>query len=242
MTEKVNLSAKSRNVFGRKTNKGRKEGLIPAVVYGRGIETKSIWINDLDFKRLIKKSGESTMIVLEIDGKNDSLHRSSSEADRNVIIYDMQEDPVKGNFLHIDFFQVRMDEEIETEVELVYVGEEDAPAVKELGGVLIKNMDTVEVKCLPGDLPSEIKVDVSKLATFEDYIYIKDLKISDKVKIDLDPETVVALISPPRSEEELTQLEEKVEEDVTKVEGVVKEEVPAEGEEKKEENKKEDKK
>jgi large subunit ribosomal protein L25 len=233
MTEKVNLAATKRDVFGRKTNKGRKEGLIPAVVYGRGIKSESLWVKYLDFSRLIDKSGESTMISLEIDGKND----------RNVILYEIQKDPVKDNYTHIDFFQVRMDEEIETEVELIFANEENAPAVKELGGVLVKNMDKVTVKCLPGDLPSEIEVNVAILKTFEDRIIISDLNISDKVKIDLEPETVVALVSPPRSEEELSQLEEKVEEDVTKVEGVVKEqpdEAPAEGqEEKKEEAKKE---
>ena len=89
------------------------------------------------------------------------------------------------------------------------------------------------------DLPSEIEVDITSLKTFEDHICIKDLKISPKVKIELEPETVVALVSPPRSEEELTGLSEKVEADVTKVEGVIKKEKPAEGEEaKKEETKK----
>lgn len=214
MAEKIKLAAKTRDIFGRKTNKGRKEGLIPAVLYGRGIDTMNLWVKALDFKRLIEKTGESTMISLELDGKKDS---------RNVIIYEIQKDPVTDNFIHVDFFQVRMDQEIKTSVELVYLNEEEAPAVKELGGVLVKNIDSIEVRCLPGDLPSRLEVDAIKLKTFGDYIYIKDLNISDKIKIDLDPETVVALVTPPRSEEELSKLEEKVEEDVTKVEGVVKE-------------------
>lgn len=215
--DKVKLAADIRDAFGRRTKQGRKAGLIPAVVYGRGIDTLSLWVKALDFSRLIKKSGESTMISLEIGGKNN----------RNVVIYDIQNDPVTDDVVHIDFFQVRMDEEIEKEVELEYVGE--SPAVQDLGGVLVKNIDEIEVRCLPADLPSEIKVDISSLKTFDDYIYIKDLPISDKVKIDIDPETVVALVSPPRSESELEELEEKVEEDVTKVEGVVKPE-KAEGE------------
>jgi large subunit ribosomal protein L25 len=219
--EKVELKAKKREVFGRKTNKERKKGLIPAIVYGKSVEPMSIWVSELDFKRLLKKSGESTMISLEIDGKNN----------RNVIIYETQKDPLSERFIHLDFFQVRMDEEIETEVELEYIGE--SPAIKELGGMLVKNIDEIEVKCLPGDLPSKIEVDISVLKTFDDYIYIKDLKIPDKVKTDLDPETVVALIEPPRSEEELGKLDEKVDADVTKVEGVVKE-TPVETEEKKE--------
>lgn len=225
--EKVKLAAKAREVFGRKTRSGKKQGLVPAVVYGREVKTQSLWIKALEFAKLLKEAGESTIIELDIDGKDK----------RNVIIYETQRDPVTSRYIHADFFQVRMDEEIETEVELVYVGE--APAVKELGGVLVKNIDGITVKCLPADLPSEIKVDVSSLKTFDDHIYIKDLEISDKVKIELDPETVVSLVTPPRSEAELESLEGKVEEDVTKVEGVVKESPVPEGdsEEKKVETK-----
>ena len=209
--DKVKLAAKIRDIFGRKTKTGRKEGLVPAVVYGRKIAPKSLWFKAIDFTRLLKKAGENTMIELSIDEKDK----------RNVIIYEIQRDPVTGGFRHVDFFQVRMDEEIEKDVELVYVGE--APAVKELGGVLVKNMDEISIKCLPADLPSEIKVDISGLKTFDDHVCIKDLNISDKVKIEIDPETVVALVAPPRSEEELEGLSGAVDADVTKVEGVIKE-------------------
>jgi large subunit ribosomal protein L25 len=212
--EKINLETKNRDVFGKKTNKERKKGQIPAVVYGKGIESKNIWVNLVDFKRLINKSGESTIITLTIDGKED----------RNVLIYETQKDPVRNSFIHIDFFQVNMKEEIETKVELEYVGE--APAVKELGGVLVKSLDDLEVKCLPADLPSSIRVDISSLKTFEDRICVKDLDISPKVEVGIDPDTVVALVSPPRSESELSDLETKVEGDVSKVEGVVKETAP----------------
>lgn len=224
--DKVKLAAKTREVFGRKTKVGKKEGLIPAVVYGKKVSPKSLWIKAIDFAKLLRVSGESTMIELAIDEKDK----------RNVIIYEIQKDPVMGNYIHADFFQVRMDEEIEKAVEVVYIGE--APAVKELGGVLVKSLDEITVKCLPADLPSEIEVDITSLKTFEDHICIKDLKISSKVKIELEPETVVALVSPPRSEEELSGLSEKVEEDVTKVEGVIKKETPAESEESTKEEKK----
>ena len=213
--EKILLEATSRDILGRKTNKGRREGLVPAVVYGRGIASKNIWVKLIDFKRLVKKSGESTVIDLEIDKKDE----------RNVLIYETQKDPLRDTYRHIDFFQVNMKEEIETEVELEYVGESEA--VKAAGGVLVKSLDMVEVKCLPADLPSSIEVDISVLKTFEDRICVKDLKISAKVKVEIDPETVVALVAPPRSEDELSELETKVDADVTKVDGVVKAEVPA---------------
>jgi large subunit ribosomal protein L25 len=203
---------------------------VPAVVYGRKVAPKSLWFKAIDFSRLLKKSGESTMIELNIDDKDK----------KNVIIYEIQKDPVTGNYIHADFFQVRMDEEIEKDIELVYIGE--APAVKELGGVLVKSLNELPIKCLPADLPSEIKVDISSLKTFEDHICIKDLNISPKIKIDIDLETVVTLVSPPRSDEELKGLSEEVDADVTKVEGVVKEsDTPAEGAEGKEAEKKEEK-
>jgi large subunit ribosomal protein L25 len=200
---------------------------IPCVLYGNKIENVILWVKRKEFRSVYEQAGESTIIKLKLDGKDE----------RNVIIKEVQKDILNSNPIHIDFYQVRMDEEIEAEIELEFIGE--SPAVKELGGVLVKNMDEVPVKCLPGDLPPSIEVDVSRLKTFEDYIYIKDLTISDKVEVLVDLETVVAMVSPPRSEEELAELESEVKEDVTKVEGVVKEEETAaeEGEPKEAEKK-----
>ena len=163
------LEAKSREERGSKVNKGRKAGLVPAVVYGKKIESKSLWVSALELKRLLRKSGESTIIDLKIDGKDD----------RNVIIHEIQKEPVNGSYYHVDFFQVRMDEKIETEVELVFIGE--SMAVKAMGGVLIKSLDKVMVKCLPADLPSHFDVDISVINKFEDHIAVKDLKVLSKV-------------------------------------------------------------
>lgn len=118
---------------------------------------------------------------------------------------------------------------------LIFEGE--APAVKNLEGVLIKNITEVEVEALPKDLPHEIKVDISCLETFDEHIKIKDLKLPEGVKVLAEPEEVIALVTPPRTKEELEELEEKPEEKVEEVEGVEGEEeeikeapTPAEGE------------
>jgi large subunit ribosomal protein L25 len=219
--KKITLKAKLREKKDGKKIAEKKQ--IPAILYGRGLKNKMLWVDYLDFSRIYGEVGESTLVELSVDGDGQ---------DHRVLIYDVQQDPVTDEFSHADFYQVKMDEEIETEVELEFVGE--APAVKELGGVLVKNMDTIEVKCLPGDLPGDIIVDISKLKTFDDHIYVKDLPISDKVKIDVDPETVVALVSEPRSDEELSQLDEKVEADIDQVEGIKEKEEAAESGEKKE--------
>ena len=209
MSKAITLKADVREIVGKKVSKLRSEDMIPAVMYGNKIASQNLAVKYVDFKRVYAKAGESALIELEVS--------------------DIQLAPMSGKVSHIDFFQVNMKEEVETEIPLEFVGE--APAVKALGGVLVKNMDEISVKCLPADLPEKYVIDISTLATFDDVIAVKDLKVSEKVEIMLDGETVIALVSAPRSEESLSELDTKVEEDVSKVAGVVKE-APA-GEEKK---------
>ncbi|MCX6765647.1 MAG: 50S ribosomal protein L25 [Candidatus Moranbacteria bacterium] len=208
MTEKIILKSKIREVMGKKIKVHRKAGLIPAVLYGNKITSRPLWVNYSDFEKSYDQAGESTILELDIDGKNKA----------NVLIHDVQIDPLSEKFSHIDFFQVRMDQKIETEIPLEFIGESEA--VKALGGVLVKSIDAIPINCLPADLPAKIEVDTGALKTFDDVIKISDLNISDKVKILVDTETVVANVAPPRSEEELAKLEEKVEEDVAAIEGV----------------------
>ncbi|OGI27638.1 MAG: hypothetical protein A2359_02945 [Candidatus Moranbacteria bacterium RIFOXYB1_FULL_43_19] len=210
MTSSLTLKAETRKKEGKK--KDAPIGAIPAILYGRGIENVMLWVNRREFNRIREQAGESTVFKVKLENGEE----------RNVLIKEIQRDILNGKPTHIDFYQVRMDEEIEAKVELEFVGE--SPAVKELGGILIKNMDEIEVKCLPGDLPPKIEVDISRIKNFEDYIYVKDLPVSDKVELLADSENVVAMVTEPRSEEELAELETEVKEDVTKVEGVVKEE------------------
>ncbi len=219
--EEIILKATSRKELGKKVNVGRKSGMIPAVLYGKEIASENLWIKELDLKRLLKKSGESVIINLEIAGGKQY----------SVLINELQENPVNENYIHADFYRVKMDEKIETEIELIFVGE--SKAVKEAGGILVKSLDKLKIKCFPKDLPPHVDIDISSLNTFDDHIAVKDLKINPAIEIKIDRETVVASVAPPRSEEELKELEGKVEEDVTKVEGVIKEapegEAPKEG-------------
>lgn len=218
MTRDIILEVKKRAKAGEKP---ADKNSAPAVLYGRGVENIMLWIDKKKFGDVYDEIGESTVFKVSMGG----------EDKRNVLVKEIQRDALNGDIRHVDFYQVRMDEEIEADIELVFAGE--SPAVKEHGGVLIKNMDSIPVKCLPGDLPSEIEVNVGAIRTFDDYIFVKNLGVSDKVEVLVDPETVVAMAAPPRTEEELAELETEVKEDVTQVEGVVKEEKPegeAEGE------------
>ncbi len=211
MTIALKLTVIPRTETGKALGKLRADGAIPAVLYGREVEPISLSVNYLDFSRAYKAAGESTLIEVVPEGKKPV----------NVLIHEVTVHPLSGRFTHIDFYQVNMKEEIETDVPLEFVGESEA--VKALSGVLVRSLEEVKVKCLPNDLPHNLEVDLSKLATFEDVIKVCDIKLPNGVQMLDDMETIVATVAPPRTEAEMNALNEKVEMDVTKVEGVVKE-------------------
>jgi large subunit ribosomal protein L25 len=215
MSEILQLTATTRKEKGKYATALRKTGLIPAVVYGHGIENTNIFLTDLAFGRVLKQAGENTLIALSIDG----------DKSVNVLIADAQLHPLTGRISHADLFQVRMDEEIEAGVPIEFVGE--APAVKALGGILIRSIDTLEVSCLPANLPHSLIVDLSMLKELDDNISIADIQVPKGVELLGKTDTIVVSVAAPRTEAELAALNEKVEVDVTKVEGVVKETAPA---------------
>jgi len=207
----LSLNAELRNIIGKQVEGLRKQGLIPAVIYGKDVQSQNLTVEYLPFGRLYREGGESTLIDLKI----------GERAPVKVLVQDVQIDPVTGKFVHVDFRQVKMTEKIKAEALLKFIGE--APAVKELGGTLIKNLDKIEIECLPQDLVHEIKVDVISLRTFEDAIHVKDLKIPDGVEVLVDLDATVATVEAPLTEEEFKELEAKPEEKVEAVEVVEKE-------------------
>lgn len=182
----------------------RKQGMIPAVVYGKGLKTEHLAIAYPEFEKVFRKAGESTLVDLNIGNAN-----------KNVIIQDVQRHYLTGKFLHVDFYEVNMAEKMTAMVPLVFVGV--SKAVKENGGILLEVLKEIEVQCLPTDLPHQLEIDISSLNTFDDSIHIKDIKAGNKVEIIGDPEETVVKAMPPRDVE--AELAEPVVEDVSKVEG-----------------------
>lgn len=211
MSTALKLAVNVRTETGKALVALRESGLVPAVLYGREVAPMSLSVRSLDFSRAYKTAGESSLIEIAIDGQKPV----------NALIHDVAVHPLTGRVMHVDFYQVNMKEEIETDVPLEFIGESEA--VKALSGVLVRSLEEVKVKCLPSDLPHALQVDLARLATFDDAIKIKDIAIPKGVEVLDDIETVVATVAAPRSEAEMNALNEKVEMDVTKVEGVVKE-------------------
>jgi len=200
----MELTVQKRETFGKANKALRKEGFIPAEVYGSGVENLHISVNAKDFVRLFKEAGESTIVYLVIDGEK-----------QPVLIQDTQQDRLTQDVTHIDFYKVKMDEEITATIPLKFIGE--SSVVKDKLGALNKSITEVEVETLPGDLPQSIEVDLSVLVDLEKSIHIKDLKVSDKVKILLEPDTVVVSVLELRAEEVVEEKPADVSE--VKVEG-----------------------
>lgn len=204
----IKLNAKIRKETGRKTNALREADRIPAVVYGHKVKNLMLDIDYKDFQKVLRQAGESSLIELDIEGEKEK---------KSVLVHEIQKDPVSDKFIHIDFFQASLTEEVQVKVPLVFEGE--SIAVKDLGGTLVKNISELEVKALAKNLPHEIKVDIGGLNTFEDHILVKDLNLPKEVKVLAKPdEIIVSVARVEKVEEELAkEIEEKVE-DVEKVE------------------------
>lgn len=221
----LELQAEKREIFGKKLKPFRKEGKLPAVLYGPKEKSQPLFISLKDFKKLWKEAGESTVIQL-------NLEKSKKE----VLIQDVAMDPVKDEPVHVDFYAVQMDKPIEASVALEFSG--ISPAIKNLGGVLVKVMHEIEVEALPKNLPHELVVDISKLEKFEDKILAKDIVLPEGVKLIANPEEVIALVEESREEEIALVAEEKIAFEEIKVAGAKeKEEKEEEAEKEKESSK-----
>lgn len=195
----TNLKAKIRK------GKVSEPGIIPAVLYGPGIENVSLEIDKKVIEKMYKEVGE-TLIDLDVEGKT-----------YNVLVHETQVDPLTLELIHVDFYQPNLEEKTEADVNLEIVG--TAPAVK-FGGTMISNMRQVTVKALPKDLPSKIEVDVSGLSEIGDYIAIKDIKVEDGVEVVFDDpeEIVIQIVEPEDVDKELSEPIKEIDKEVEKVE------------------------
>lgn len=218
----LSLTVESRS---EKSSLLRKKNLLPGVVYGKDVGNLLIKLPYQEFEKIYKEGGESTIINLKYQTEKGNAKEFP------VLIREIQKDPLSNKFIHVDFYQLPMEKEVEVTVPLEFEGK--APAEYELGGVLIKNIREINIRALPKNLITSIKVDVSGLKTFEDEIKIKDLVVPNGVKILANPEEIVALVG--KAEEE--KIEEISKEEITPEEPelIKKERKEKEGEETEEE-------
>jgi len=198
------ITAEKRTKTDQPLNKLREAMRIPGVLYGAELPAESLSVQRGDFVKLLRSAGSSSLVDLELAGSS-----------VKTLIKDFQVDPLSMEPIHVDFYRVRMDKKLEATVPLKFIGE--SKAVKTDGGTLVKSQDELEIRCLPGNLPHEIEVDLSKLENFEDAITIKSLSLPEGVEALQDPEATLATVARPLTEDQLAKLEESEVSDVSEV-------------------------
>jgi large subunit ribosomal protein L25 len=201
----MQLTASLRQPLGKRSRRLLREGKLPAVVYGHNTEATPITLDRLEFQKVFVKSGRTHLVDLAIDGRTEK-----------VLVREIQTHPRRLGPIHVDFYQVNLQEKIEVEVPVHITGE--SASVKSGDGDILQPMHSIRVECLPSDIPEQFVVDITPLAEIDAELRVSDLKVPQGVTILDDPEQLVVKIVPKR--------ELKIEEEVPAAEAAV----PAEGE------------
>lgn len=186
--EKHLLKATKRTMIGRKVKRLRKEGILPANIYGKKVKSLSIQVSEKEFTLVFGKAGETGIVELTVDGE-----------EHPVLIHSVTYNPVTSRPYHVDFYQVDLKEKVTAKVPLVMVG--DSPAVKDKLGVLLHILSEIEVESLPSDLPDKVEIDVSSMKAINETVKVNQIKVSDKVKILTDPNLDIVKVVPLVSKE-----------------------------------------
>ena len=188
--EKVVLKATKRDVVGKQVKALRREGKLPAVIYGRHTDPISINLGAHTASIALARLTSSSLVTIDVEG-----------AEHLALVREKQRDYIKNRLLHVDFLAVSLTEKLRTEVAVHFIGM--SLAVKDFNAVLVHNLEEIEVECLPGDLPERIDVDISSLLKPGDDIRLKDVHVSEKVRLLGDGETMVAVATFAKVEEEV---------------------------------------
>ena len=185
--EKVVLKATKRDVLGKKVGALRRQGKLPAVLYGHRIETTAIMLDAHEGAQTLSRLTSSSLVTIDLDGK-----------EYLALVKEKQRDFIKNRLLHLDFQVVSLTEKMSAKVGIELTG--TAPAVKDFNAVIHTVLTEMEVECMPQDLPERIVVDISGLAEIGDGVRVRDVVLSDKVEILDDPEEIIVVAAATRKE------------------------------------------
>jgi large subunit ribosomal protein L25 len=213
--DKIVLQADNREIIGKKVRFLRRQGIVPVHVFGHGIQSMALQCKTDQVRQVLAEAGKTRLVELKI---------GRARKNRNVVVRGIQRNTRTGELLHVDLYQVRMEEEIKVSVPIVLVGE--APALRSKSNMMVQELDSLSIECLPDRIPTSIEVDLGVLEQAEQSIHVKDVVLGEEVTVLDDPEHIVAKISVLPTER--VEMEEEVVEEVA-----APEEIPAvaEGEE-----------
>ncbi|MBC8496248.1 MAG: 50S ribosomal protein L25 [Chloroflexi bacterium] len=201
MSEKIVLEASKRELIGKQVKQLRREGKLPAVVYGHGVEPTPIVLDLRETSKVLKEVGSSTFVTLKVAGDEHA-----------VLVRETQKGIISREYLHADFQVIAMDQLVRAQVKIVILGD-DVPAVREFGAMLVTGLDSLDIESLPEDLPEKVEVDASVLENIGDNIMIRDLDLSDSLTVYDDLDTMIIVATAPTE-----IVEEEEEEEILEVE------------------------
>jgi large subunit ribosomal protein L25 len=185
--EKVVLHAINRNIKGKQVGALRREGKLPAVIYGRHITTTAILLDLRETTKALHGLTSSSLITIDLEGQEFA-----------ALVREKQRNYIKGTYIHLDFQAVSLTEKIRASVNIEITGL--SPAVKDYNGVIVTGLDKIEVECLPQYLPERIVVDISKLGKIGESIHVKDITVDENVKVLVDGDEMLVLVTAPKEE------------------------------------------
>ena len=201
--DKIELKVTNREILGKKVKHLRRQGITPVHLFGHGIESLALQCDTGELERVLSQAGQTRLISLKL---------TKEKKPRTVVLREFDRDWRKGELVHVDFYQVKMEEKIKLEVPVVLVGE--APALKSKTNMLEHELGTLTIECLPAKIPTSLEVDISSLTELDQAIRVKDVTLDKDITVLNTPELVVVKISSRPVE----KVEEKVVEEVVEAE------------------------
>jgi large subunit ribosomal protein L25 len=179
--EKLKIDVSKRDVTGKKVRVIRRQGKTPASLYGHGIDSMALQADAKQLRQILFRAGETDLILLNVAG---------AKAPVNVLVREVQRQPITGEVLHVDFYQVDMSQKIKANVPLTFIGE--APVLRQKNTSILHLIDSLHIEALPDHIPHKLEVDLSKLETLESAIHVKDVVLNPDITLLSDPDQIVA--------------------------------------------------
>jgi len=181
---KIELQVKTREILGKKVRFLRRQNITPVHLLGHGIDSLTLQCDTPQLQRVLSQAGKTRLVSLKLD---------DTKKPRNVVVREVQKDPITGRLFHVDFYQVRMEEKIKVEIPIVLVGE--APALKEKDNTLVQELNILDIECLPDQIPNSVEIDLSPLTEADQTIQVKSIVLGAGITILNDPEQAIVRVS-----------------------------------------------
>lgn len=211
------LKLDQRTLLGKKVRRLRRQGVIPVHVYGSGIEPANLQVDDRTLNRLLLQVGSNIPVSVEYEGQDE---------ESICFVREIQRHPVSDTIIHVDFLRVDVTQTVAAEVPVTLVG--SSPAVSQMAGTLLQNIQSLTIEALPMNMPAEVTVDISTLVDFDTTLVVGDVEVPGNATVLNDPEDVIVRVAPPRLEVEVSEEGEELEEGEEAAEGEETEETGAE--------------